>query len=458
MTDTAAFISMAGISDPSFLFSTLVQIFQGTYSYDPATNVAVTPNGNINQVWFSTVPGIQNVTVMPSSGRQVMSAFLQSTSVVDSYLASTTPTNQTYNLYIQFTQSSPVGYPDVSGELVIYYGTSLNFTMPQLSDYSTANDLANGTATLALSTKVTPNPYCPQVNICGSTVFTNVYSSSSKNVYMPSIDSPSYLNIVLTNRGFALSHWKIFNVNNCFGNAMLCIQRPVDPKTGNPNVANDAPIFALSRSYDMDGSSTYNGWKQAPTPFGSISSTLTSGVTSPNVFSNDQDLDYGFWFSTIISNSIPSSTQLVSTTGNPTATDVRKLRPCFYRWAMDWNHPGLYDNYSNVVKFPYGFFTTYHLYLDEIDLICIVNAASFVSGQPISINMYGELLAGTSTLYARTYNATFGDVNYAQNNVIWNTSLSGTSASLYPIFHQISRTSSTGARLGILKDSSRDFH
>lgn len=170
--------------------------------------------------------------------------------------------------------------------------------------------------------------------------------------------------LTVTSRGFALAVWALNTVNQTNKNSLLCIQRPVNPSTGLPKqgAGSTSPIFALVRS----------------------STDETQG---------------NFKFSVVREQDVNASSFPVDT-----ATESRSL---LYKFTTEWPHPNLFDNFSHVIKFPFGFATTRHLYLDELDLICLVNAAAFVEGQEVKITMYGET-------DPRTYTTIFGDVKYGE--------------------------------------------
>jgi hypothetical protein len=454
MTASAFSAMIPGITDISSLYFSLINVFLG--SLNPSLAIGATLNG-AQANWFVPYPGyslpvpvtVGNTTITtsvgtatttivtwssssPTTANATFCAFLQSSAPVDSYL--TTDSSQTYNLLLKYTNTTPITVitsnpnitqqdPLFTAEMIIYYGTNNNFTQPN-----------NGNAN-----NITVNIDCPSVRICGSSSATGAKISSGSgattNASKPSITNPGLMSLVFTPRGFALNYWLYAKANNCYGNSMLVIQRPVNPTTGLAHTQGDAPIFSLARNYNDYG--LYTGWgiDNAPPPW---------DYTNPiDPFASDNRADYSFWFSVIRSNKITVSSKQISTNSLTVSGGQNDIRPSFYRWSMDWNHANLYDNFSNVIKFMYGFFTTYHLYLDEMDLVCLVNALSFTNKQPISITMYGESSA-------RTYNATYGDafgiaVSCVQTGSPQNPPMFN--------YHTITNEVSSGARLGILFDS-----
>ncbi len=171
------------------------------------------------------------------------------------------------------------------------------------------------------------------------------------------------MRLSVTNRGFVFGIWSIPSLNKTSGNSLFCIQRPVNPKTGLPKqgVGSKSPIFCLYRGHNTPSTE--------------------------------------FLFSTVREQDVNASTLGIST-----KIDSDKI---LYRFTTEWGQPNLFDDFSHVIKFPFGFATSRHLYLDEMDLICLVNANSFVSDQELSITMYSETTQ-------RKYTAIFGDLKYGE--------------------------------------------
>lgn len=397
MTATAFSAKISGYNSTPALFFDIYNILTGNYTYTSLSPVVAT--GSVAPFFTAA----SSVAPQLSTFQPVLAAYLTSTPVVDNYL--TISASQTYNILLTCKVGPSVASSAVSYELTIAYGTANNFSVSSGGDATQVNPLG---------------PVCPIVNLCGAAVV----GSNSAGDSMPSFLNAYNLEIALTNRGFALACWNGTAANNAVGNSFLNIQRPVNPSTGLTRTATgtDAPIFSLFRSYTDNGLAVnFEG----------------SGSTEDPAISTE--VDYGFWFSTVRSLTIPSSHKPSWTTGNPSVntSDISLTRPCIYRLAMDWNHPNLFDNFTHVVKFPYGFFTTYHLYLDELDLVCFVNAMAFVTEQPVNITMYGESLE-------RTYLTTYGECEFASSSVAGQ-----------GVF-TLNRVASTGARLGILT-TGKDF-
>ena len=163
----------------------------------------------------------------------------------------------------------------------------------------------------------------------------------------------------LTDRGFALGVWATASVNSSNMQGFCVVQRPVNPTTGAAVVAGKAPIFAMWHGAD------------------SVDNFFNWGIV------REKDVSASLMI---------GSTNVVS-------------RNNMFKVTMDWSHPNLFDNNAHVVKFPYGFATRRHLYLDELDLMCLVNAAAFAGSQDIKITMYGEAAE-------RQYKSIWGSVDY----------------------------------------------
>lgn len=176
----------------------------------------------------------------------------------------------------------------------------------------------------------------------------------------PSSTNENNYRLSLTDRGWALAVWPISRVNSATTNVVIAMQRPVNPTNGLPKIEGNAPIFALWK--DTVNQNNYFNW-----------AIVREKDISPSVSIGD--------------------------TSTPTRYNM-------YRISLDWPHPNLFDNNSHVVKFPYGLATFRHLYLDEMDLICFVNASAFASQQDVRITMYGEA-------DERLYKTVWGDVQYS---------------------------------------------
>jgi hypothetical protein len=176
---------------------------------------------------------------------------------------------------------------------------------------------------------------------------------------VPSAISEFNYRITFTSRGSAMAIWRANTANRVENNFVCVIQRPVNPTSGLVKVEGTAPIFAMWHA--SSSTANYFNWgvvreldKPASIPLGS-----TNAITRYNM----------------------------------------------YRITMEWSHPNLFDNNSHVVKFPYGFATSRHLYLDELDMVCLVNATAFASQQDAQITMYGEQTQ-------RKYRTVWGEVLY----------------------------------------------
>lgn len=300
---------------------------------------------------------------------------LESTPAVDAYL--TTDSSQKFLVYFwanvtnkdtSIVNSVYQNYDNVITDLYVWVGTSQQIFTPP------GTPAAN-----VYTTAKTVMPNTPGVQLW----------KGLPSYYNQSAD----LNMIitLTSRGFALSTYTSSEVNNMpgqsgtsEGSGTLVVQRPVNPTDGTTKVAGTAPIFCL-----------YKG--------------TTDGTT-------------GFGFSVVRESDIPSATAPVDTSYVSTSV--------FYKFSTEWTHPNLFDNLTHVIKYPFGFCSTRHIYMEEMDLICLVNATAFVGGQTMNITMYGE---SNQRSYTTTYGAlVYGGISVVQTSVITNTEVSG------------------GARIGIL--------
>ncbi|MNK83513.1 hypothetical protein D3C87_1033280 [compost metagenome] len=179
---------------------------------------------------------------------------------------------------------------------------------------------------------------------------------------LPSVSQEVNYRITLTDRGFALGIWATSAVNSSAGQGFCVFQRPVNPTKGETAISGKAPIFAM--------------WHSAT--------------------SSDAFFEWG-----VVRELDVSPSLYIGTTANVSRYNMFKV-------SLNWPHPNLYDNNAHVVKFPYGFATRRHLYLEEMDLMCMVNAAAFAGSQDINITMYTDPVLGG----ARTYKSIWGDVRY----------------------------------------------
>lgn len=275
--------------------------------------------------------------------------FMESTVAVDDYLS--TDSSQKYRVLLTATVANTD--TSVSNNMYQNYDnviTDLTMTIGTDQQIFTPTGTAAGTI---YTTYPTIMPGTPTFQIWKG--LTNLYNQSAD---MNAV-------ISLTNRGFALSTYHVSDINVMPGtgsssaNATVVVQRPVNPSDGTTKIQGTAPIFCIAKPVNSTGS--------------------------------------GFKFSVIRESDVPTATAIVDT--SVVSTSV------FYKFSTEWAHPNLFDNLTHVIKFPFGFCTTRHIYMEELDLMCLVNATAFVGNQNMTITMYGE-----ST--PRTYTTTYGDLNY----------------------------------------------
>ena len=305
--------------------------------------------------------------------------FMESTPNVDSYLS--TDGTQTYRILLQANVTNLdtdvqggryQNYDNVITDLTITIGTAQQIFTPL------------GTATQNIYTTLpTVMPDAPTANLWkGLTPYYNI--SCDMNAI-----------ITITNRGFVLSTYRTVDINSmpganksATGNSTFLVQRPVDPTTGTPKVSGTAPIFALCKSVD----------------------SRTSGFAFCILREKDINASTG-WY------------------------DTSNVQPnVFYKFSTEWPHPNLFDNMTHVIKFPFGFATTRHLYMEELDLISLVSASVFMGDQDMNITMYGETTE-------RTYTSLYGDLAYG--------GISTTYQNNTPVSTPVTEITS-GSRIGIL--------
>ncbi len=271
---------------------------------------------------------------------------------VDAFL-NTDPT-QKYRLAFVLTKNTAANAPNPVTSVVCYYGDA-----DQLKLNNDQTDLI-------------VNPNTPSIQVMHTSTM------------MASITNEVNYRVTLTDRGWGLSIWPTARVNEANYNTMIVMQRPVNPTTGLPKVEGKAPIFAF-----WHGSNHRNG---------------SGGTTASADLAQASTFNWGV----VREIDLSASTYLGSNTSTGVGARTNPNRYNFYKLSLDWSHPNLFDNNSHVVKFPYGFATYRHLYLDELDLLCYVNAAAYAGKQAVKITMYGETVE-------RTYQTTWGEVAYGYN-------------------------------------------
>lgn len=195
------------------------------------------------------------------------------------------------------------------------------------------------------------------VTVSASAPIYTVFNAANR----PTASDEFSYRLSLTSRGFALGLWKNASANLLANNFFLVIQRPVNPSNGAPKINGKAPIFFLV--HQVTNLTAYFDWGIVrETDRNTCNSMGTTNLTDTNAY-------------------------------------------LFGKISMEWPQPNLFDNNSHVVKFPFGFATSRSLYMEEMDLMCLVSSASFSVGQDINITMYGE-----ST--ARKYVSSWGAMRY----------------------------------------------
>ena len=327
-------------------FAALIQSLTGMYV--GGTNAGTAISG--------ATPYFKIISSYQSDMHQTTQFFytLESTSAVDSYL--TTDATQTYRLVFTATVTNDsasygTGQPDANNDYTInrnlVTGLTLSIGTPgQIYIPSSASSPASAYPTILPGTPT-------------FTLWSGLPASTTVSANVGFVST-------LTSRGIAISTYRTADTNTMPGtgspttaNSTIVVQRPVNPSDGTIKVQGTAPIFALGKSCDATTS--------------------------------------GFQFSIIREKDISAPTALVDTSSVSNTV--------FYKFSTEWPHPNLFDDMTHVIKFPFGFCSTRHLYMEEMDLLCIVNATAFITGQDMSITMYGE----TS---ARAYTTTYGDLVY----------------------------------------------
>ena len=251
-------------------------------------------------------------------------------------------------------------HPDQKYRLLLVYEMDPAATNP--TEYTKMTMYMGNDLQISANAPVNPTNIILQAGVMEMVVF--------QQNYRPSKTSEFNWRISFTDRGFAMAMWKTSYVNRVgnraagkiAGNFSCVVQRPVNPSTGLPKVSGNAPIFALWHGADFTAAQL---------------NSFRWGIV------REQD---------------NSASQVIGFTDEVSRYNM-------YRLTMDWSHPNLFDNNSHVVKFPYGLATNSHLYLDELDMMCLVSASAFASQQQVGITMYGESSE-------RKYTTGWGEVLY----------------------------------------------
>ncbi len=170
----------------------------------------------------------------------------------------------------------------------------------------------------------------------------------------------------VSDRGFALSVFPNGKQNDAYFTRSIVIQRPTNPVTGDIKQDNKAPVFAV-----FSGVVTENA----------INSRLESLLngSKPGVTGNDQVPGFNF--------------SVVRDLDNPTASSAIAMNvvstTLLYTFDFEWFQPALLDNFNHVIKFPFGMaLSIRHIYLDEMDMMGLVNGATFAFEQEANIDLY----------------------------------------------------------------------
>lgn len=167
---------------------------------------------------------------------------------------------------------------------------------------------------------------------------------------------------VFNRRGFALAMWRNNKVNEVApGNSLICIQRPVTPggaSAGSVRETGRIPVFTLDIQYGRP-----------------------KGKEIMYSVLREEDIN------------TPSPVRNI---GEPSYFNM-------YGFNLGWLHPNILSNTTHVIKVPFGLATERHLYMEEMDLISLTQATSFIVDQPAELTMYGQ---------TRRYVGSFGLVQY----------------------------------------------
>ncbi|MFA5491034.1 MAG: hypothetical protein WC284_17785 [Candidimonas sp.] len=369
-----------GFDDPNFGVITSVKqailwlrdIMVGA---DPA-NEGADAAGSFSTEWMTPLTpstNIGNFVLQTVSGTNYGRAVFRCNDPIDPvYAAATTPTEEEaaeWRICIEVEYTGNFATEENWNAARIYFGTSSQI------QYYAANDPNPGDierVEVDLSTGLNPGATRTRGQF---TPYVEIWDTSNQ----PTRSKNYNWRISLVERGFVLAIWTIPTVNSGVGgdivadelagrtNVLCCVQRPVNPANGNAKVDGKQPVFGL------------------------ISDGLMAGFS--NSLAASDHIDYFILRENDVNASSPRKTLSSPSSGN------------IYRWNLEWPHPNIQDDFTHVIKIPFGLATDRHLYMEEMDLVCFINAATFVSDQEAEITLYGET-------DPRTYTACFGPVRY----------------------------------------------
>ena len=249
--------------------------------------------------------------------------------------------------------------PSVPGVLDIYWGTEIQID-PSISG-GPVDGVALNTPFLSLIVEPT------LIDRVGGVV------GSFKYQYLLSV----------SDRGFALSVFPNGKQNDAYFARSIVIQRPTNPVDGSIKQQVKAPVFVVFSTL---------------IPLNDINSDFERKVNAsePDVSSQATDVVPGFKFGVVRDRDNP-------TPNTPIVMNVTSSA-LLYTFDFEWFQPALLDNFNHVIKFPFGMcLTGRHVYLDEMDMMGLVNGATFSFEQEATIDLY-------TPTEARTYLAGPGHV------------------------------------------------
>lgn len=354
------------LTNPIEMFENLFDILDGTNTSGDSSNIVT------GTKWFNRIAYANDQT-------SNMFAVFESTSNVDSYL--TTDSTQTYYIVFKafFGQSIDSQQTLLGGETDVPTAAATDFSVAMFIG-------TNRQITLDSSNPTTVIP-----TLDPSLVPSYIFDSTQvkkKNI-------GNTLAITITSRGLAFTISAIENVNQRHSNSFVCIQRPVNPTTGQINIQGTCPIFALIQdciyrdTHDPDYPNDMNDI--------CMSNYQYNGETGLLGFN-------GLKFIVVRESDINNSSLALDTYNvvPPSGETYSNYTPgIMYSLSQDWTYPVIFDDSAYVMKYPFGFITSRNTYIDEMDLISFVNSSIYPYFYDIDITVYNETTP-------RTYETGFG--------------------------------------------------
>lgn len=203
-------------------------------------------------------------------------------------------------------------------------------------------------------------------------------SNSTLNTSIPNNSNLHGFGLKVTDHGFGIVIYHQTKVTNWKQFGVLVIQRPVK-NDGTTLVKVDAtdkaPLFAIWNNLDygdgIDDPLWYKSVIMEDDKSYSTSTLITKHVNRPTGSGSFYDINDRY--------RNPDKYSLIDVESEHT----------LYRLPTFWELPLTQDNKEVPLVFPFGLTTKRHVYMENIDIICVGPSSVFTFGQDIEINVFG---------------------------------------------------------------------